>query len=104
MGLSKKEVLGIVIAVFIIIAVGFPIVSYLFHTGSFTKYYGGSSTIDIPAGQKLVPYTVQWEPKNANIWYLTEPAEDGYEPRQYLFNESSNLGIMQGTIIFQEHK
>lgn len=67
------------------------------------RHYGGSSTIDLPAGKKLVPYTVQWD-RNANIWYLTEDAEPGYQPKTYEFKESSNLGVMEGTLTFVEHK
>jgi hypothetical protein len=68
-----------------------------------TKKYGGTTTIDIPKGKKLVPYTVQWEPNNSNLWYLTEDAEEGYQPKNYEFHESSNMGAMEGTIIFVEH-
>ena len=49
-----------------------------------------------------MPYTVQWEPTGSHIWYLTEDAEPGYTPKEYTFHESSNLGILEGTIIFQE--
>ena len=68
-----------------------------------TKQFGGTSTIDLPAGKKLVPYTIQWEPKSSNIWYLTEDAEPGYTPKMYEFHESSNLGVAEGKIIFIEH-
>ena len=67
------------------------------------RHYGGSSTIDLPAGKKLVPYTVQWD-KNSNIWYLTEDAPADYKPKTYEFKESSNLGVMEGTLTFVEHK
>ena len=33
-----------------------------------TKTWGGTTTIDIEPGQKLVPYTVQWETQGADIW------------------------------------
>ena len=51
-----------------------------------------------------IPYTVQWEQKSSNIWYLTEPMKETDEPKEYQFHESSNLGILQGTITFKEHK
>jgi hypothetical protein len=69
-----------------------------------TKSLGGTSTIELPVGKKLVPYTVQWESKNSHIWYLMEDAEPGYEPKTYTFHESSNMGVMEGTIIFHENK
>ena len=71
-------------------------------TQYFTKTLGGTTTIELPAGKKLVPYTVQWEPKGSNIWYLTEDAEAGYQPKTYTFHESSNLGTLEGTIEFVE--
>lgn len=32
--------------------------------GTITKHLGGNMTIKLEAGQKLEPYTVQWEPGN----------------------------------------
>ena len=76
---------------------------YLFSSSQYiTKRIGGTTTIELPAGKKLVPYTVQWEPNGSHIWYLTEDAEQGYQPKAYTFHESSNLGILEGTIVFQE--
>lgn len=76
---------------------------YLFSSSQYiTKRIGGTTTIELPAGKKLVPYTVQWEPNGSHIWYLTEDAEPGYQPKSYTFHESSNLGILEGTIVFQE--
>jgi len=76
---------------------------YLFMGSQYiTKRIGGSTTIELPEGKKLVPYTVQWEPNGSHIWYLTEDAEPGYTPKAYTFHESSNLGILEGTIVFQE--
>lgn len=91
---------GIAAAVFVLLVVG---VVYMFAGSQYiTKRIGGTTTIDLPAGKKLVPYTVQWEPNGSHIWYLTEDAEPGYKPKAYTFHESSNLGILEGTIVFQE--
>jgi hypothetical protein len=68
-----------------------------------TKKFGGTTTVEIQKGQKLVPYTVQWE-KDSTLWYLTEPMEDGYTPRTYTFHETSNLGVLEGQIVFVESK
>lgn len=74
-----------------------------FHVQSLTREFGGEQVIELPANEKLVPYTVQWE-KDSSIWYLTEPMESNYEPKKYKFNESSNIGVLQGTLVFREHK
>ena len=91
---------GIVAVIALLLVAG---VLYLFMGSQFiTKRIGGTTTIELPEGKKLVPYTVQWEPKGSHIWYLTEDAEPGYKPKAYTFHESSNLGILEGTIVFQE--
>ena len=86
-----------------LIIVGVIICGVLFSgCGFMTKSYGGKTTIELPPGEKLCPYTVQWEPKGANIWYLTEPMEKGYVPKTYHFREKSNYGQLEGEIVFIE--
>ncbi len=63
------------------------------------KSYGGTMTIDLPKGEKLV--TATW--KENSLWYLTRPSHDGEKPEKLMFREDSNFGIMKGTVIFQEH-
>ena len=70
---------------------------------SITRSFGGEQVINIPAGKKLVPYTVQWE-KNDDLWYLTEDMQEGDSPKTYIFYESSNLGELEGSVRFVEHK
>ena len=70
---------------------------------SMTRGFGGEKGIKIPAGKKLVPYTVQWE-KNDDLWYLTEDMQEGDSPKTYTFYESSNLGELEGSVRFVEHK
>lgn len=63
------------------------------------KNYGGTITIDLPQGEKLEVAT--W--KDANLWYLTRKARAGETPEKHEFHEQSTYGMMQGTVIFQEH-
>lgn len=96
---STKAMIA-VIAVLVLALAG---VLYVFVGSQYiTKKIGGTTTIELPQGKKLVPYTVQWEPNGSHIWYLTEDAEPGYKPKTYNFHESSNLGFLEGTIVFQE--
>lgn len=96
---STKAMIA-VIAVLVLALAG---VLYVFVGSQYiTKKIGGTTTIELPQGKKLVPYTVQWEPNGSHIWYLTEDAEPGYTPKTYNFHESSNLGFLEGTIVFQE--
>ena len=69
-----------------------------------TRQFGGTSTIDLPPGKRLVPYTVQWEGTTHDIWYLVEDAPADYVPKTYEFKESSNIGALQGEVVFVEHK
>ena len=62
------------------------------------KNWGGSTTIVLPIQQKLV--TATW--KDSHLWYLTRPMRDGEKAETYTFQEDSNLGLMQGTVIFRE--
>lgn len=63
-----------------------------------TRTYGGTTTVELDPGQKLVEVT--W--KEASLWYLTEPMEPGYEPKTKVFQEDSRFGIMEGKVIFHE--
>lgn len=67
---------------------------------SITKHFGGTTTINLEPGEKLIEAT--W--KDSNVWYLVEPMEDDYVPKTKVFKESSKFGVMQGKIIFIETK
>lgn len=64
---------------------------------------GGTTTIDVDPGMRIIPYTVQWD-RNADLWYLTEEAPADYQPKTYVFKESSSMGMMEGEVIIVEHK
>ncbi|MFH1183018.1 MAG: hypothetical protein V1690_02020 [Candidatus Moraniibacteriota bacterium] len=64
-----------------------------------TKEFGGTSSIDLPKGQKLVIAT--W--KESNLWYLVRPMRLGEVPETHEFVESSLVGVLQGKVIFREH-
>jgi hypothetical protein len=59
-----------------------------------TRNFGGSSTQNLPVGQKLV--NVTW--KSVDLWVLTRPMREGEVA------ENSSFGVMQGKIIFVETK
>jgi len=62
------------------------------------KTFGGTKTISLPAGQKLVAST--W--KDDNLWYLTRPIRAGEVAEILTFKEDSSFGIVEGQVIFQE--
>jgi len=64
------------------------------------RKFGGTEKITLPKGERLVLAT--W--KGDNLWYLTEPMPEGYNPQNRTFKEKSNLGAMEGAVIFYETK
>lgn len=67
---------------------------------SIAKNMGGTITVDVPEGQKLIEAT--W--KGSNLWYLTRPMREDEEPEAFTLQEDSNFGIMEGKVIFKENK
>lgn len=68
------------------------------------RSFGGTETINLPKGEKLVNATWKGEKGAADLWYLTEPMDSTYIPKTKHFREQSGYGIMQGTVIFVESK
>jgi hypothetical protein len=56
----------------------------------FARAWGGSTTVNIPAGEQLV--TMTW--KQTSLWVLT------YNPvtRECKFSENSAAGVFEGTV------
>lgn len=64
-----------------------------------TKNFGGSMTINLPANQKLEEIT--WK-DDSNLWYLTRPMRDDEEAETHVFQQSSDWGIIEGSITIIE--
>lgn len=64
------------------------------------KNFGGTAKVELPAGQKLVNAT--W--KNDHLWYLTKPMQQNDIAETLSFKESSNFGLVEGTVIFVEKR
>ena len=64
------------------------------------KSYGGTTSVDLPTGQKLTEVT--W--KDNSLWYLTRPMREEEEAETWIFQEKSNSGIMEGKVILKEKK
>jgi hypothetical protein len=65
-----------------------------------TRNFGGSQTIELEKGQRLVEITF----KDNDLWILTEPMDSDYVPKTKTFYEDSNLGVMQGKITIVEQR
>ena len=64
------------------------------------RTFGGSMTVELPKGQKLMMAT--W--KEDNLYYLLEPMEDNYTPKTKKFVESSSWGVLESTVTFIKSK
>lgn len=62
------------------------------------RQFGGNITIELPVGEELV--TATW--KEAHLWYLTRSRPANQPPRTLKFTESSQYGLLQGTVTFVE--
>ncbi len=63
------------------------------------RNFGGTETIDLEPGRKLVNAT--W--KQNSLWYLTRQARPDELPEVYQFKEKSSFGVVEGTVVFKEH-
>lgn len=64
------------------------------------RNYGGSETIKLPVGEKLVNIT--W--KEEHLWVLTTDMKSDDSAHIYNFKEKSSWGVMEGNITIVETK
>lgn len=84
------------------LALLFVVIMFIFSVGCTAqqraKKYGGSATISLPPGMKLVEAT--W--KGDDLWYLVRKRTEKETPQSYVFSESSSWGMFEGRITFNE--
>jgi len=64
------------------------------------KSFGGTATVDVPKGNKLVSAT--W--KEDHLWYLYRPMHENETTETSTLKEASSFGMVQGTVIFKESR
>jgi hypothetical protein len=64
------------------------------------KNWGGTATLNLPKGQKLL--NVTW--KESELWYLSRPMTATDSAETYNFQEKSSWDMMEGTYIIKEEK
>lgn len=63
---------------------------------------GTDRTVDLPKGKRLV--SAQAGEERGDVWYLLEDMNANYEPKTYIFKESTERRESEITITFVEHK
>ena len=66
-----------------------------------TRQYGGTTTINLEKGEKLIEVT--WK-DGGNLWYFVESMDSDYTPKVKTFKESSQFGMLEGKVVFIENK
>lgn len=64
------------------------------------RSWGGTVTVDLETNRKFVDVT--W--KENSLWILTKAMTSEDIAETYYFEEDSNFGILNGTVIIVEHK
>jgi len=98
----KRTISGIIAAICIILIIILGATSCTDNQRA--KSFGGTSTINLPAGEKLV--TVTWKGE-ADIWYLTRPMKSTDSVETYYFHQDKGamLNITgNGEVILVESK
>jgi hypothetical protein len=62
------------------------------------KNYGGTYTVELPKGKKLINAT--W--KDSELWFLTRDRRSNETPETYQFKEDSNWDVLEGTVLIVE--
>lgn len=94
-GFTVIELMIVLAIVAIIITL---IAKVIFSGNWWAKNWGGTITVTLPINTKLVNAT--W--KESNLWYLTRPMHKGEVAETSTLHEQSNLGLVQGQVIFIE--
>ena len=89
-----------IICAILIVGILLSIAIYSSGCQSFVRNYGGDMTIELPENTKLEMIT--W--KESSLWLLTRPMTAEDKAEVHTFEESSNYGVLEGTITIIETK
>lgn len=95
---GKVDNIFTVLIVFVLAMVLVTAIDLLLKPNLFTKSLGGETTIVLEPGLKLEEIT--W--KDDSLWYLTREMRDGEKAEIHVFQQSSSLGILEGTVTIIE--
>lgn len=90
-----KQLLGIFIGAIILLTIMHGCTE-----NQMARNFGGTETIQLPKGRRLVNLTWKGDKGAANLWILTK--EDTTKASIYYFEEKSDMGVMEGKVIIKE--
>ena len=91
---------AIVLLLIFIGLIGSVFFRYIFGSYTFSRTYGGESTVMVEPNRKVM--NVTW--KGDSLWILTREMNASDTAESYTYREYSNLGILEGEIIVKEVK
>jgi hypothetical protein len=65
------------------------------------RNYGGTETVQLEEGVRVVNVTWKGDEQLGSLWILTKK-DTTTKPTTYSFKEKSNFGVMEGTVIIIE--
>ena len=65
------------------------------------KEWGGTMTINVDPNYKVTMATFKGD---ADMWYMIEPMEDDYAPKDKILIEESTWDVFHGKVIFHESR
>lgn len=65
------------------------------------KEWGGTMTINVHPNYKVTMATFKGD---ADMWYMIEPMEDDYAPKDKILIEDPTWGVFHGKVIFHESR
>lgn len=90
----------VIVVVLVVLAIAALTSVWKIEQNSFQRKIGGTITIDVPEGMKVMSATID---PGGSVFYLTEPFDSGYTPKTKVLREESNLGFIELTVKFKEH-
>lgn len=92
----KKRIISVLAVIIMLLFVLFTATS----CQGAAKSFGGTITLDLEPGKKLEEIT--W--KEDSLWYLTRDMREGETAETHTFQQSSEFGVFEGTVIVIEHE
>lgn len=97
---KAKERIVILLVVGLLLGATAMLVSWGCNSQYAARKMGGTATITLPHGTKLVNIT--W--KESSLWYLTRQRRKDEPIDSYVFQEDSVFGLMGGTVNIKEQE